>query len=126
MKKLFGFLMIFLATGLTMFFSNPKIDKHKEAVFQVLSSVILEEKEKISISDNVQSNILKKMDQESLDNFVKPFVDYAVSIKDYKVFSITYIDLGDAVYTVGVGVFGKVFIFPKLKTKVRDNIQQFI
>ncbi|HRP90622.1 MAG TPA: hypothetical protein PKX92_11355 [Edaphocola sp.] len=126
MKKLIGFLIIFIATGVSMWITNPKVDKHKEAVFKDLSEVLMEQKDRISSENKLQNAILKNLDQGSLDNLVKPFVDIAVSVEDYKVFSLTKLDLGEAVYNVGIGIFGKVFIFPQLKSKVIENIQQFI
>lgn len=128
MKKRYLFLLIFLLTGILMYLTNPGPEKHRKAVYSEIESILKEQKQQL-LQANANPNLSKMLEglnDESIQSMVVPFLEQAVLVADYKFFSLTRIDLGTGVYTVGLGIFGKVFIAPQLKEKVKENITKYL
>ncbi|OJV54732.1 MAG: hypothetical protein BGO31_07115 [Bacteroidetes bacterium 43-16] len=126
MKKRYLFLIIFILTGIVMYVTNPKPEQHRKAVYHEIDGILKEQKEQLMQSNANLSKMLGNVNDESIQSMVLPFLEQAVVVEDYKVFSLTKIDLGTGSYTVGLGVFGKVFIAPQLKEKVKENISKYL
>ena len=126
MKKHYIFLIIFLLTAVGMYFTNPSPEKHREAIFSVLAEVLKDKKQALEKDGFKMKNLLQNLNDESMTEMVKPFVEQAVKVEDYKVFSISKIDLGTNVYPVGIGVFGMVFIAPQMKSKIKENLDKYL
>lgn len=126
MKKRYLFLIIFLLTGVVMYFTNPKPEKHRQAVYKAIEGILQEQKAQLLQSNNNLSKMLEGLNDENIQSMVLPFLEQAVLVEDYKVFSLTRIDLGTGVYTVGIGAFGKVFIAPQLKEQVKANMNKYL
>lgn len=126
MKKRYLFLIIFLLTGIVMYVTNPKPEKHRQAVYHAIEGILKEQKEQLLKSNNNLSKMLEGVNDESIQSMVLPFLEQAVIVEDYKVFSLTRIDLGTGSYTVGLGLFGKVFIAPQLKEEVKANMTRYL
>lgn len=128
MKKRYLFLLIFLLTAIVMYVTNPGPEKHRKAVYAEIESILKAQKQQL-LQSNTHPNVSKMLEglnDESIQSMVVPFLEQAVLVADYKFFSLTRIDLGTGVYTVGLGVFGKVFIAPQLKEQVKKNITQYL
>ncbi len=119
MKKRYLFLIIFILTGIVMYFTNPSIEKHQQAVYAELKSVIDEELK----GSNAEK--LKDINPAMLEQLAQPMTAEAVVVEDYKVFSLTKLNLGTQIQPVGLGVFSKVFIAPQFKTKVKEEIGKY-
>lgn len=126
MKKRYLFLIIFLLTGIVMYVTNPKPEQHRKAVYVAIEGILKEQKEQLLKSNNNLSKMLEGVNDESIQSMVLPFLEQAVKVEDYKVFSLTRIDLGTGTYTVGLGIFGKVFIAPQLKEEVKANMTKYL
>ncbi len=119
MKKRYLFLIIFLLTGIAMYYTNPAPEKHKKAVYTELKSALNEELQ------SSQNTLLKDIDVSLLEKLAEPMIAEAVEVADYKVFSLTKINLGNKLQPVGIGVFSKVFIAPQLKSKVKEELGKY-
>lgn len=126
MKKRYIFLIIFILTAVGMYLSNPSPEKHREAIFGVLAEVLKDKKQALEKDGFKMKNLLQNLNDESMTEMVKPFVEQAVTVDDYQVFSISKIDLGTNVYPVGIGVFGMVFIAPQVKSKIKENLDKYL
>ncbi|RQO32428.1 hypothetical protein DBR32_02145 [Taibaiella sp. KBW10] len=125
MKKRYVFLLIFLLTGMVMFFSNPKEQTHRDAVSKEIMSALSEEKDQIEQKGNLAGVMMNNLNDDVFKLMVTPMVKNAVIREDYVVFSLTRLKLGAIDRRVGIGLFGKVFIAPQVKTTIKDNIQQY-
>ena len=125
MKKWYAFLLIFILTGITMWLTNPGMDKHEKAVGKAITEALSEEKARLAEDGNLPP-MLKALNDDMLDMMISPLVHQSVIREDYVVCSLTRLKLGTADHRVGIGLFGKVFIAPQLKTTIKDNIQQYL
>jgi hypothetical protein len=125
MKKWFAFLIIFILTGFTMWLTNPGQDKHERAVAKAITEALSEEKVRLTEAGNLPP-MLKELNEDMLDMMISPLVNQSVTREDYVVYSLTRLKLGAEDHRVGIGLFGKVFIAPQLKTTIKDNIQQYL
>lgn len=119
MKKRYLFLIIFILTGIVMFFTNPGIEKHQKAVYSSLQSVFEEE------FKGERAAILKDLDISMVEKMVQPMIKEAVIVEDYKVFSLTKLDLGNQIQPIGIGLFSTVFIAPQFKSKIKEEIEKY-
>lgn len=126
MKKKYLFLLILILTGIIMFWSNPKAEKHQDAVSKEIMSALTEEKDQIEQKGNFAGKVMNRLDDNMFQLMVTPLVKNAVIREDYVVFSITRLKLGSVDRRVGIGLFGKVFIAPQVKSTIKDNIHQYL
>ena len=111
--------MIFVLTGSVMYVTNPGIEKHQQAIYSELKSVLDDELK------GPKAKILKDLDLSMLEQLAQPMINEAVIVDDYKVFSITKLSLGNQIQPVGIGVFSKVFIAPQFKSKVKEEVGKY-
>lgn len=103
-----------------MYQTNPDVKKHQEAVYKELKTVLNEE-----LKENANAVMLRDIDPGMIEQLALPIVSEAVSVDDYKVFSITKVSVGAGVYPVGIGVFSKVFIAPQLRSAVKEELGKY-
>lgn len=120
MKKRYLFLVLFVLTGIVMYQTDPPLEQHQEAVYKELAAVLDEE-----LKDDANAAMLKDIDPKMIEQLARPIVAEAVSVDDYKVFSLTKVRVGDQVHPVGIGVFSKVFIAPQLRSAVKEEIGKY-
>jgi hypothetical protein len=120
MKKLIFFLLIFTATGVSMWLSNPDEAKHKKEVLETLTAAIEEEAQQ---SNNTP--LLKQLKEQFSNELTLQIINQAVVVENYKVFSLTKIYLGTEVHTIGLGVFSQVFLVPQVKERIKAEIKKY-
>lgn len=125
MKKWFAFLLIFILTGITMWLTNPGPEKHEQAVAKAITEALSEEKLRLTDAGNLPP-MLKELNEDMLGMMIGPLVKQSVIREDYVVCSLTRLKLGAEDHRVGIGLFGKVFIAPQVKTTIKENIQQYL
>ena len=124
MKKSWLFLIIFILTGLVMYFTNPKEAAHKAAITAQVLEAIEEEKSESTTVSGWFEKMAGNASDYLLKLVVQPVVNNTVSVEDYKVFSLTRLKIQDVDRRVGIGIFGKVFIAPQVKTNIRAYLKQ--
>ncbi len=112
-----------LAVLAVLLISNPNEDAHKEAVKKAWNQSL---KESTNASDDDDSegslfkgfgSILTSMIGSSV---IESLVDQMVTSDSYGIFSLTKVDAGKGPQTVGVGMFGHVFLSEKAKSLSGD------
>lgn len=124
MKKRWLFLFIFIITGIVMYFTNPDENAHKEAVSREVLAAIQEEKSESKTISGWFEKMAGNASDYMLKLVVKPVIDNTVSVENYVVFSLTRLKIQDIDRRVGIGLFGKVFIAPQVKTNIRAYIKE--
>lgn len=106
MKKL-GCLFMLVVLAVAMFITNPSEKEHIDNAYKVLKERKLE-----SIGINADYLTIGEglLGKQKMDGLLKKFIVR----KNYYLFSLTQIDLGGDIRTVGFGVFGHIFSVDKL------------
>lgn len=120
MKKLIFFLIIFIGTGVTMWLTNPTEAIHKKVVLETIYEAIEEE----ALMSN-SSTIINQLKEKFSNELALQIINQAVIVEDYRVFSLTKIDLGTRMQAIGLGVFSKVFLAPQVKEKIKSEIKKY-
>lgn len=89
------------------FFTNPNEEKHKEAVKQKINRMVLP-------VDPSGSGYVGN------HPYVDQFVETYVSRSDYYLFSTTKVSRDYQVITIGIGIFGHVFISDMIDEKLKQ------
>lgn len=124
LKILFGLLLSVLVIGLI---TNPSQEQHKEAV-------------KVKVEASLQKIIDKKAQEEGSDlaklgaamsgmfsgPIVEQLVATLVSSDNYYVCSLTKINWDGQPQIVGLGVFGKIFLSPKIDQTIEDGAEKYL
>lgn len=102
--------------------SNPKKEQHIEKLKQVITQT-LNEKPIDSLSlGSTMMNFGSMLGVAFGFNPIDQIVLTMVEVDDYVLFSLTKIAFGNEKSIVAVGVFGNVFILPKVKDKISEFI----
>ncbi|NDV96290.1 hypothetical protein D0T84_15415 [Dysgonomonas sp. 521] len=103
LKKRYLLILILLIA----FFTNPSVEKHKEAVKQRVNKIVLP-------ADPSGSGFVGN------HPYVDQFVESYVSRTDYYLFSTTTVSRDYQVITIGLGIFGHVFISDMVDEKLKQ------
>jgi hypothetical protein len=116
-------LIALLALAIGAFVSNPKLEDHRAAVRAEANDYLqasLEEKRSQTNSG------LRRAGQALGAAFggilANEAVDELVSVDDYFLFSTTRVAWQGEMHTIGLGLFGKVFISPNARKIVEEEI----
>ncbi|UBM58939.1 hypothetical protein LAG90_19255 [Marinilongibacter aquaticus] len=115
MRKSFLIILVALVIG---FFTNPPLEKHQEAVKEEIQDLK-------HIDSELNEKSLKQIGAVLGDVFglgtVDKYLEGNVKRLDLKVCSLTQVKVHDGYETIGIGLFGKVFIFESLKDKIIEK-----
>ncbi len=104
-------LIFLLVVALVAVFTNPSIDDHKKAVAQKVTDLK-------KIDEDIDGDDLKRMGAVLGDaiglNTMEKYLNNHVEVKDFKVCSLTQLKVNGEFKTIGMGIFGKVFLFDNL------------
>lgn len=132
MKKFKLILILLVALAAVMAFMNPSVDMHKDAVREKLEksmqTAIDDHIDKKSKQDDKKSkfgDVLGKTLGSLVGNrMVDDAVELLVSRENYVVLSLTKCMWNGEKQTVGVGLFGKVYVSDKLETVFQDFLKK--
>jgi hypothetical protein len=101
-------LFLFLLIASIAVYTNPILEKHQKAVQEKVTGLK-------NIDGDVNVDTLKKLgallgDAIGLKTMEK-YLNNNVKVQDLKVCSLTKLKINGSYTTVGIGVFGKVFLF---------------
>jgi hypothetical protein len=105
-KKYFFFLILVVA-----FITNPDTNKHKEAVGERVNSIV-------QASDPLSSGYTGS------HPYVEHMVNTSVSRNNYYLFSTTEVSWDSQVVTIGLGLFGHVFLSDMIDGKIKEKIDK--
>ncbi|MFT7249229.1 MAG: hypothetical protein ACI97P_002010 [Arcticibacterium sp.] len=112
-------LFILLAIALLGVFTNPSLEKHQKAIEDKVKSLK-------NLNGNVDGNTIKKLGAilgEAMGlNTMNLYLNNNVKIEDLKVLSLTKLKINGDYKTVGIGAFGKVFLFDDVKRFVDEKV----
>ena len=118
MRNNLFFLLLIALVGV---FTNPSLEKHQKAV----RDQVAELKE---IDGDVNGDTLKKLGALLGDaiglNTMEKYLNNNVKREDLKVCSLTKLKISGDYKTVGIGAFGKVFLFDDVKSFVDQKVEE--
>ncbi|MDR1876379.1 MAG: DUF4359 domain-containing protein [Flavobacteriaceae bacterium] len=130
MKFKYLILLVLLLTVGVLFFTNPDETAHKAFIkdrfIALADQKIDEELEKINdpnlkIWGNLGKNFLPALE----DKFVDELVDTRVRRKNYYLFSTTQVLYNESWIPVGIGVYNKIYLFPKVEERLQEfNVKE--
>lgn len=114
-KRLFALIIVVLI--LTAVITNPSAEKHEEAIKEKATS-ILKQQLNYENEDAIQLGMTLFGDR-----IVKEFVQSNVVIKNYYLFSLVNVRWQSDETTIGVGVFGKIWLSSQIDEEVDKIIR---
>lgn len=124
MKKSYVFLTIIGVILLVAILTNPNQDRHKEVLKNKLNAVIQKEMaNKADQSDDGFGQAGEALGMMFGSAIVDRMIDNMVSADNYVLFSITKITVKGESKTIGVGVFGNVYLVKELDDKLNNALQ---
>lgn len=109
MKKAFPIIIvgvILILAGI----SNPSEEMHKQALKDKLEQRVAEAMDKDEDSDNPLTAMAQGLGKWLGGAIIDGIVDNLVSAENHIIFSLTKLETEDGPQTIGIGVFGNVFI----------------
>ena len=125
MKGLKITFVIILLIAVTGAFTNPGEAQHKEALKASMRGGL----SKALQNNGIQSShsFFNAITDDLYDNYIwSSLLEKEVSRKNYGIFSTTRLSYLNKDYTAGIGIFGKVYIFPQVEQQVAERINRFI
>jgi len=114
-------LLILLAIALLGVFTNPPLEKHQKAIEDKVKSLK-------NLDGDVDGDTLKKLGAllgEAIGlNTMSKYLNNNVKIDDLKVLSLTKLKINGDYKTVGIGAFGKVFLFDDVKNFMDEKASE--
>ncbi|WP_304233993.1 hypothetical protein [Jiulongibacter sediminis] len=114
-------ILILAIAALIGVFTNPPLEKHQKAIQEKVENL----KE---IDEDIDGDDLKKIGAllgEAIGlNTMEKYLNNNVRIEDLKVCSITQLKINGDYKTVGIGAFGKIFLFDDMKTFVEEKAEE--
>lgn len=115
-------ILILLLTA--AYFTNPDLEKHKSEVKKKVENGMLEALSNQGISkDNI---ILKSLNDEVFDKMVWNVIENNIQYRNYHIFSISQANYLGENYTISIGFFNYVLVFPQLEKQIEDKINTYI
>lgn len=124
LRYLFIFIIILLAGSL--FFTNPDKEMHQAFIKDKLTSIMNQKVEdELNENKDLNLNFLAEFSKNIIpvinDKIVTYMMDTHIRRENYYLFSTIEILYHDQWKTIGLGIFDKLFLFPK----VEEEIQKF-
>lgn len=124
LRYLFIFIIILLAGSL--FFTNPDKEMHQAFIKDKLTSIMNQKVEdELNENKDLNLNFLAEFSKNIIpvinDKIVTYMMDTHIRRENYYLFSTIEILYHDQWKTIGLGIFDKMFLFPK----VEEEIQKF-
>lgn len=116
MSKTRLFALIAIALLLAAVITNPSADKHEEAIMEKTTSIL---KQQLDYKNEEAVQLAMTLFG---DRIVREFVQSNITIQNYYLFSIVRVHWQSDEATIGVGVFGKVW----LSSRIDDEIDKII
>lgn len=117
MKNNLFFLLLIALIGV---FTNPSLEKHQAAVAEKVNELG-------NVNGEVDGDSLKKLGAllgEAIGlNTMEKYLNNNVKVEDLKVISLTKLKINGTYKTVGVGAFGKVFLFDDVKSYIEEKVE---
>ncbi|MCR9066159.1 MAG: hypothetical protein NXI00_19465 [Cytophagales bacterium] len=114
-------LLVLLILAVIGVFTNPSLEKHQAAVMEQVHD--LQE-----IDEDIDGDDLKKLGAllgEAIGlNTMEKYLNNNVKVKDLKIASLTQLKVNGDYTTVGIGAFGKVFLFDDIKSFAKEKVQE--
>lgn len=125
MKFLRILLIIVVVLAVIGAFTNPCEEQHKEALKNSMREGLSRALQNNGI--NANNTFFNAITDDLYNNYIwNSLLDKEVKRNNYFVFSTTTLNYLNKEYTAGVGIFGKVYIFPQVEAQVADRINKFI
>ncbi|NCX96265.1 MAG: DUF4359 domain-containing protein [Chitinophagia bacterium] len=123
-KNIVTFLLIGLIILIAVI-TNPNEARHKEVVKHELNAYLQKSlNENTSKSDDALENAGRGLGSMFGGMVINSLVDNAVSCQSYVLFSVTNFTWEGKTNTIGVGIFGNVYISDELKKKLKQKIEE--
>ncbi|MGR3809032.1 hypothetical protein [Jiulongibacter sp. NS-SX5] len=114
-------LLVLAIIALVGVFTNPPLEKHQEAMKEKVENLS-------SIDEDISGDDIKKLGALLGDviglNTMEKYLNNNVKIEDLKICSLTKLKIKGDYKTVGVGAFGKIFLFDDVKTFVQEKAEE--
>ena len=115
-------LIIFIVVAIIAFVTNPNEEKHKEVAKLKLNEIVANSAQKYGIN----KNIINVLGINLSDEFYDGLINKMVKSDNYYLFSTTKLNWGDNKYVIGIGAFGKVYIYPKVEEMAQKELEKYI
>jgi hypothetical protein len=114
-------LLILAIIALVGVFTNPPLEKHQRAIREKVENLK-------DINEDIDGDDLKKIGAllgEAIGlNTMEKYLNNNVKIEDLKVCSLTQLKMNGEYKTVGIGAFGKIFLFDDVKTYAEEKAEE--
>lgn len=125
-KSTIVFISIFIA-ALMAFFSNPNVEKHREAV-KMKAKTLMQQSLYTEIDDNnsygIDKNIGSILGSMLGSAIINPFIEGSITTDNYIFFSTTKLTWDGKTKEIGFGVFGYVFLSNNFDNELKDQLQR--
>lgn len=122
MKKTILFLIIFVAMLTAAYFTNPPVEKHRETAKVKIENII----ENTVKTYHLPYEWLMNKQTYPTEELVDYVADNYVYADNYYFFSLTKVKMETHNQSVGIGVFGHVFISEKVEEIAQQEIDSFV
>ncbi len=122
-------LVTVLVIALIAIFTNPPVEKHREAVKSKLNLLMQGSLyEKINKSDvtELESNLGSAIGSMLGSAFMDPFINMAITSDNYIICSITKLSWNGETKIIGFGFLGNVFLSREIDNSLKDEISNAI
>lgn len=118
-------LFFILLVGIGAFATNPSLAEHKLILKDKMRELLNAEMDKIKVeNDNEFSQLGVTFGAALGGMIVDKFIDQSVRVDDYYLFSITNVYYEGKKNPVGLGIFGKVILYPDIDNVVKNGLPQ--
>lgn len=117
--------IILLLTAVAAFFTNPEKEAHKLALKETLRHGLSKALEGNGVKENNALHGLLTNDMYE-NYFWSDLIEKSVDRKNYYLFSTSTVTYNGKEYTAGIGILGKVYIFPQLEKEVVNRVNKLI
>jgi len=121
LKYAFVILIILLVLA---YFTNPKIEQHKDKVKSKLQNSLVETLSKQGISKD--NPIMKSINNEMYEDMVWTVIDKKITYNNYYIFSMTQVEYMGQNYPISLGLYNNVIVMPQLEDQIKNRINTFI
>jgi hypothetical protein len=128
-NKTTSILIGIVAIVLIAIFTNPPIEKHREAVktkLNVLMQQSMYENIDKTNTSGLESNLGATLGSMLGSAILNPFIDAAITSNNYIIFSTTELTWGGETKEIGFGIFGNVILSKDIDKALKDKVNNVL
>lgn len=120
MKKRYVILLVFIIFLIAAILTNPSQDRHREIIKSKIKSHVERTIKEYTTTENPWEKFGQALGMAFVGVIVDKLVDNLITSDNYVLFSLTKVKILGETRVIGIGIFGKVFIFKDLKDIIND------